>query len=274
MSEDTTPGPEFYRRRYEGLRSQARAKAVSLSPPQAPAVVDEAGVRVRETIPGGWYWAGRVSRGETLRLVDVSGAASVSALFWNADDPTERYNAGDTVKVQWTSRLTTGRLLFSDMGRVLAAITGDTSGRHDALLGGSTRGTNAKTYGAGAGRNTRDNFILGAAKLGLGPRDIPGCITFFAPVETTTAAGQFTWQSNARPAGAFVDLRAEMNLLVVLSNCPHPMDPSPQYAPGQAEAIIWTSGVASADHYWRSATEEGARGFDNTDAYFRVGEWS
>ncbi len=127
-------------------------------------------------------------------------------------------------------------MLLSDMGRVFFSVIEDTSFAHDALAGGSTAASNLAKYGSGSFRNTRDNFVLAAAKLGLSRRDIHPCVTFFAPV-SVNADGAFTWDESKRKKGDFVDLRAEMNLFVALSNCPHPMDPCTEYAPQPVEAI-------------------------------------
>jgi urea carboxylase-associated protein 2 len=189
-----------------------------------------------------------LTRGQTLRIVNDGATAGVSALFWNQDDTSERYNAGDTVKVQWSAAIGKGRVLLSDMGRVLMSVTEDSSGAHDALLGGSTAATNLSKYGNEATRNSRDNFILVIGKHGLGRRDVPPCITFFAPVRTD-AAGRFTWQVGAVKPGDFVDLRAEMNVLVALSTCPHPLDPDPLWAPKPIRAIVWRSGESARDDY-------------------------
>lgn len=263
--------PEEYRNRYLKLKQQAHDQAATR--PKSvlranPAVLPDNLVLKSETIPGGWYWSTRVPRGQTLRLADPSGAASISTLIWNAADTSERLNAADTLKIQWTAKLTQGRLLFSDMGRVLASITDDTAGGdHDALVGGSTPATNARKYGDAALRNTRENFQLAVAKLGMGPRDIPPCVTFFAPVKTQEG-GVFAWVPSAPNPGRYVDLRAEMDLLVVLSNCPHPLDPAPTYAPPSVEAVLWKSTTPAADDYCRTATEESVRGFENTDPLF------
>jgi uncharacterized protein YcgI (DUF1989 family) len=141
--------PEQHRARYEALKAQARAKRVAAeTAPAPPPVIDAAAILRQETIAGGWYWSLRVARGQTLRLVNTAGNAGVSVLIWNADDTSERYNAGDTVKLQWTTRLTRGRVLFSDMGRILCSITADSFGGSDTILGGSTPATNARNFGA------------------------------------------------------------------------------------------------------------------------------
>ena len=269
--------PEDYRLRYLELKNRARESGgLRLAAHQAdnPKNLPKAAIVAEETIPGGWYWTERLPRGTTLRIVNDDATAGVSAVFWNADDTSERYNAGDTVKVQWTARLSQGRLLLSDMGRVLASITADTCGAHDSVVGGSTRASDFHKYGGAEGsdaapRNTRDNFILAAGKHGMSVRDVGPCITFFAPVRTD-AKGRFVWDDGAVKPGDYVDLRAEMDLLVALSNCPHPLSPGASWAPRPVRAIIWRSPTAGPDDFCRIATEEAVRAFENTDAYNRA----
>lgn len=251
---------------YEALKAAGQGAAPkalpSLTPRDGAAIAPEH-VVARETVPGGWYWYGRVARGETLRIATATGTSSVSVVAWNAADVSERINHADTVKVQWSAALRKGRVILSDMGRVVFSITEDTSGAHDALVGGSTAASNARKYG-GDHRNTRDNVILAAMKLGLARADLPLPVTFFAPVETD-AAGAFVWNENRRAKDDFVDLRAEMDLLVAVSNCPHPLDPHPVYAPGPIELIRHRTPIA-ADDFCRSGSAESIRAFDNTDA--------
>jgi urea carboxylase-associated protein 2 len=262
--------PAQHRARYLELKRVALEKAAVFDSgfPTAAAVhaIDPATIISQATIPGGWYWSARLARGQTLRIVNTSGTPGVSAFFWNADDPSERYNAGDTVKVQWNARLSTGRLLLSDMGRVLLAITEDTSGRHDTLLGGSTRATAARGDSAPHPRNTRENFLLAAAKHGLDKRDIAPCITFFADVRTTDD-GRFSWHDDPEPANRHVDLRAAMNVLAVLSNCPHPLAPAAR-ATGAVSAFVVRASEDGAGVPDRYRTAEAARAFENTAALF------
>jgi urea carboxylase-associated protein 2 len=264
--------PEQHRARYLELkrkaaeRLQARAPGAQALSALRPLTDDE--VRLRDTIPEGWYWTGRIRRGEVLRIVNTSGFASVSALLWNAGDASERYNSGDTVKIQWSASLGKGCLLFSDMGRVLASIIEDSGAGHDALVGGSTMASNAERYGAAPMRNTRDNFCAAAAKLGLTRRDIMPCVTFFASVRTTDA-GAFEWRElRPRKPGDFVELRAEMDVLIALSNCPHPFDPRPDYAPGCVDVTVWRGAPPDAGDLCRTMSEDAVRGFENTDALF------
>jgi uncharacterized protein YcgI (DUF1989 family) len=171
-------------KRYNELKAAGQERAPRALPPPtardgAP-IADNSIIR-REIIPGGWYWTTRLDRGDTLRIVNSSGASSVSLLAWNSPDTSERLNHADTIKVQWAARLQKGRVLLSDMGRALFSITEDTSAAHDAVVGGSTAATNEAKYGKGSFRNTRENFILAAGKLGLDRRDVTSCVTFFAP---------------------------------------------------------------------------------------------
>ncbi|MFN3233006.1 MAG: urea amidolyase associated protein UAAP1 [Alphaproteobacteria bacterium] len=260
--------PEEYRQRYEALKAKGQDKSRDLSSGASnPAVLPDDLVLHREAIPGGWYWTAQVPRGQTLRIINSGGTGAVSAVLWNADDISERYNAGDTVKIQWTAKLGKGRVLLSDMGRVLASITDDTCGAHDAIAGCSTPFSNQKKYGQQGLRNSRDNFRLAAAKYGMGVKDVPPVITFFAGVGTDDAGG-LVWQDRAIQAGDHVDLRAEMNLIVALSNCPHPLDPATDYAPQPVEAVIWQSPPPTPDDLCRTATDEAIRGFENTDPLF------
>ena len=251
--------PEACRRRYEALRAAARERAAEPPAIAPPGALPETAVRARESIPPGWYWTCRLARGQALRIANPGGAPGVAALFWNADDPTERYNPADTMKIQWTARVRAGLVLFSDMGRVLASVIADRDGVHDNLVGAGQP--------AGAGRNSRENFVLAAAKFGLDARDVGPCITFFAGVRVDPAGG-LAWDPAAARPGAAIDLRAEQNLLVALSNCAHPLAPAgaPQAA---VEAVVWTPPPPAADDPCRAAGPEAARAFANTERAFR-----
>lgn len=270
MSPSSSPDPArliaAHRLRYEQLKAAGQDKELPLPPPSArgaPAP-DPQTILHRETIPGGWYWTVTLQRGQRLRIVNPAATPGVSFFAWNADDCSERYNAGDTVKVQWTAALGKGRLLLSDMGRVLASIVEDSCGAHDALVGGSTPDADPLI------RNTRDNFVLAAGKHGLSRRDIGPCLTFFAPV-VVDAEGRLQWRDGALVAGDFVELRAEMNLLVALSNCPHPLAPADAAMPQAIEALLLTPQVLSPDDLCRNATAEARRAFVNTDGLFASG---
>lgn len=253
------------RARYEehqrkGLEFATKALPEVSPSPAIPIAADR--IIHTEIIAGGWYWSTLLRKGEALRIAQPHGPSSVALVAWNANDLSERLNLPDTVKVQWDTCIQKGRVLFSDMGRVMLSITEDSSGgAHDVLLGGSTAASNAARYPGATTRNTRDNFVLLAGKLGLGRRDIPMALTLFAPVRVLED-DSFAWQSDLINGGDYIDLRAEMDLLVGFSNCPHPLDPSPDYAPPPAIVTRFRATVA-ADDLCRTATAEAVRGFEN-----------
>lgn len=264
LSEHKRRQIEENRRRYEQLKAAGQDQSPQTLPPltsRDTGLGPEAAVMYRETVPGGWYCAVTLAKGESLRIVNSQGTSSVSMVAWNKHDTSERLNHADTIKVQWTAQMRSGRVLLSDMGRVLLSLVEDTSGAHDTLVGGSTAASNWRKYSA-AYRNTRDNLILGATKLGLSRRDIPPCITFFAPV-AVDEAGRFLWQEGVQEAGDFIGLRAAMDVVVLLSNCPHPLDPTSDYAPGDVEVIHFRT---SSPDFCRTATSEAAGAYENTDA--------
>jgi uncharacterized protein len=264
--------PEFYRQRY--LELKARAQEWNTRRPRSsmtdnPLSIPKDAIVVEDVIPAGWYWSHLVRRGQTLRIAGEEGTEGVSLLMWNAEDTSERLNPADTVKVQWTARIGQGKLLLSDMGRVLASITADSFGLHDCIAGGSTPESNTRKYGEASNhRNTRDNFLLAAAKHGLGPRDVGPCVTVFAGV-ATDPSGRLVWNSGP-PGKPSVDLRAEMNLLVALSNCPHPLGPSARFEAPPARVMVWRSPPPAGSDLCRTATEEAVRAFKNTDATLAV----
>ena len=263
--------PEFYRRRYFELKAQADRTNAERPAPSAsdnPKTVPVDRVVIEETVPGFWYWTQKIARGHSLRLVNDYATPGVSVFLWNAHDTSERYNAPDSVKVQWTARLGLGKLMLSDMGRVLASITADTCGLHDSVAGGSTPQSNLRNYGTPGLRNTRDNFLLAAGKHGLGPRDLASCTTFFAPVSVDTE-GRFVWRDEILKQGDYVDLRAEMDVIVAISNCPHPLSPGRAPVARPIRAIVWRSPPAAANDLCRHGSEEAERAFENNDAMER-----
>ncbi|WP_232629478.1 urea amidolyase associated protein UAAP1 [Methylobacterium sp. Leaf118] len=254
------------RRRYEALKRAGQGHAPRALPgpsPRGGVPLDAGAILHRETLPGGWYWTTALKAGEALRLGLDHGPSSVALVAWSAADPSERLNTADTVKVQWTASLGKGRVLFSDMGRVMLSMIEDSCGAHDALVGGSNASANADRYPGGPHRNTRDNLVLAALKRGLERRDIPACLSFFAPV-VVGPEGRFAWNDAGRVTGDFVDLRAEMDLIVALSNCPHPLDPAPDYAPSPVAVTRFRAPPPAADDLCRTATIEAVRGFENT----------
>jgi urea carboxylase-associated protein 2 len=260
---------EANRRRYEELRAAGQgATPKALPEPTATGTVPISpdAVILREEVPAGWYATVRLRRGEALRVSDDSGLASVAMIGWRTEDTSERINCADTVKVQWSAAITKGRVILSDMGRVFLSVIEDTSGAHDLLIGGSTPASTLAAFGA-VGRNSHDNFLAAAAKIGLSLRDIPPCVTFFAPV-SVDAGGRFVWNAARKRAGDFVDLRAEMNLVLVLSNCAHPLNPARPAAKTSITLVHHRVPPAAADDPCRATSAEAARAFEFTDRLY------
>ena len=262
-------------------RDHARAmagtvvEAMPVLPPVAhdlPADVASHDLLWEETIAAGGYATRRLPRGARLRLIDVEGDACASILLFNAEMPVERLNVADTVKVQWNAYLGAGRTLLSDMGRVLVSILEDEAGTHDTFCGTSNAATNAAKYGSGANSgpcpNGRDRLLLGAAKHGLQRRDVHPCVTLFkgAKIEAdgaiTPVIGPF------RPRRSVV-VRAEMDVIIVIANCPHVLDPREEYTVTPLRATAWRGPPTPDDDPIRNATPEGLRAFQNVDDYFR-----
>jgi uncharacterized protein len=228
-----------------------------------------------ETMPGGAHWSGLIRRGVTLRLTALGVGGNVSALLYNHEDRSERYNMPDTLKAQHTGYLTKGHVCYSDMGRVLCSITADTAGWNDTVCGASDDALIAAKYGVrryqehrnAMYRSAREGFIKELAKWGLGRRDMTASINFFSKV-TADDEGKLNFQRNHAQPGDFVDLRFEMHALVVLSTSIHPLDTREAYDPQAVQLTAWRSGIAPVDDLCRNACAENQRGFVNTERYF------
>jgi len=265
----TTHGAREHARAQAGTRAGAMPTLPASAWPDPPPGVAAEALRWAETVAGGGYTSKVLARGTTLRLTDRDGDACAQLLLYNAEQPWERLNVADTVKVPWQAYLGAGHPLLSDQGRVLATITGDGSRHHDALCGTSSRAANESRYGDGSPEGPspagRELQLLAAAKHGLGPRDIPPCVSFFKGVRVE-ADGALRFEGSAGP-GATVTLRLELNAIVILANVPHPLDPRPEYSAGTLEVLAWRGEpTRPADELW-SSTPELERAFLNTEDY-------
>jgi urea carboxylase-associated protein 2 len=262
-------------------RDHARAMAGTVveAMPLLPPVADDlpSGVRAddllwEETVAAGGYATRVLARGSRLRLIDLQGDACASLLIYNADVPSERLNVADTVKVQWNAYLGAGKLLLSDMGRVLMSILEDDAGTHDAFCGTSNAATNQAKYGegrnSGAYPNGRDRLLLGSAKHGLSRRDVHPCVTLFKGTRIE-ADGTITPLVGPYDAGRTAILRAEMDVIVVIANCPHVLDPRGTYSVTPLRLTAWRGATTPDDDPVRTATPEGLRAFQNAEDYFR-----
>ena len=227
-----------------------------------------------EELPAGTHTSLLLRRGTVLRLTDLEGGANVSALFFNHEERLERYNMPDTLKAQHTAFLTRGNVCYSDMGRILVSIVGDSCGWHDTVCGVSHAGDIAERYGAHRFqeyrnemyRNGRDSLLVEIGKYGLGRRDMHANVNFFSKV-SVAHDGTLLFAPGHSKAGDHVDLRAEMNVLLALSSAPHPLDPSPTYNPKRVMLAVYRAAPVAADDICRLSCEQNTRGFINTERY-------
>jgi uncharacterized protein len=235
----------------------------------------ESTVLATEVIPGGATWSHVLKRGTALRMTDVEGGANVAGYFLNFEMPSERFNLPDTLKAQHTARLTKGHVLYSDMGRILCSITEDAVGWHDPLAGISNAALVEKKYGKKTYQeacnqwfqNARDGLTIELGKYGLGPRDLHSTVNFFSKV-TANEQGHLEFVENNSKPGSFIELRAEMNVLVLLNTCPHPLDRGSVYAPKPVELSIVKVPMPKSDDLCRISCLENSRGFLLTEFYF------
>ena len=220
-------------------------------------------------------WSGVISRGKTLRLTDLEGGANVGLLLYNADQTTERYNMPDTLKGQHIFHVRAPFCLHSDMGRILASIVADSAGWHDTVCGCSDAKLVAEKYGEKNYqtarnefyRNAHDAFLIELAKWGLGKRDLVPNLNLFSKV-VADADGKLSFIPNHSKACGFVDLRFEMNTLVVLNTCQHPLDPDPVYRPRPVKLEVFATPPPAKDDACRNSRPENARAFINTENYY------
>ena len=228
-----------------------------------------------EIVQPGATWSHVLKRGTALRIVDVEGGANAGAIFYNWENPVERYNMPDTLKAQHIARLTAGNVLYSDMGRVLCSITHDSVGWHDPIGGCSNAAMVKARYGEARyqhhrndyHKNALDSFLVELGKYGLGKRDLVANVNFFSKVQVRQDGSMVFAPGHSAP-GSFVELRAEMNVLTILNTCQHPMDPNPQYQPRPVQLSICRVAVPGPDDPCRLSRPENGRGFTLTERYF------
>lgn len=231
-----------------------------------------------DVLPGGKHWSFVLKRGTLLRLIDREGGANTGMLFYNPANLLERYNAPDTLKCQHTFKLTRGNCLYSDMGRIFCSIVADTVGWHDTVCGNTTRAMVAARWG-GANyqdcrndwqQNGHDSFLVEGGKYGLQRRDLAANVNWFSKI-AVEADGRMAFDpANSRP-GASVDLRFEMDTLVLLHTCPHPLDPSPRYPRRAVGYELRRAEPVGEDDFCRNFRPENRRGFENNRLYHLMG---
>jgi urea carboxylase-associated protein 2 len=228
-----------------------------------------------ENLQPGEHWSGVLRRGTSLLITALEARANVAAMMYNYESLPERYNLADTLKAQHTAFLTAGCVCYSDMGRILCSITADSCGWHDTLCGLSDAAMVAQKFGAGRFqerrnefyKNGRDSMLNELGKYGLGKRDLIPNINFFSRV-TADDAGELRFDPQHCQAGDYVELRFEMHTLLLLSTCPHPLDPESAYRPRPVRLRARVTGAAPLHDACRQRCEENERGFRNTEMMF------
>lgn len=198
-------------------------------------------------------------------------------LFYNALEKGERYNMPDTLKGQHIFYLTAPFCIHSDMGRLFCSITADSAGWHDTVCGCSTAELVERKYGKNTYqearndfyRDARSAFLIELAKWGLGKRDLVPNLNFFSKV-VSDEGGNLSYAKDASKPGSHVDLRFEMDTLVVLNTCQHPLDPNPEYAPSPVILEVYEVEAASEKDACRTSRPENGRAFTNTEVYNKL----
>lgn len=202
-----------------------------------------------EIVPAGEPWLHEVKAGQVLRILDMEGNQAVDTLFYNAHDPSERYSAVDTIRAQGNLYLTAGSRLLSSEGNVLVTLVADTCGRHDTLGGACAAESNSVRYAIDKKfmHSCRDSFLhalghcdCGPGKLQMDKRDLTSNVNFFMNVPVTPD-GRLTFADGISSPGKYVEMRAEMDVMVLISNCPQLNNPCNAYNPTPVRLLIWNA---------------------------------
>jgi hypothetical protein len=196
-------------------------------------------------VPPGEGWAEVVRRGQTLRIVDQAGKQGVDFLCYGASEPQERYHAANTMKKARSILLTTGHVLYSDVARPMFTIVADTCGRHDTIGGCCSAPSNLLMYGVASVPGCRETFLRLLGRYGMDRRDIVANLNFFSnvPVGPDGALADTVFVDGLSKAGDFVDLRAEMDALSLISNCPQVNNPCAGLDPTPIRVMIWEADI-------------------------------
>lgn len=197
-----------------------------------------------EVILAGDGWMHPIKKGQIFRIVDIEGNQAADTFFFSADDVSERYSAQDTIREQGAIYLTTGTKLLSNLCRTMLTIIADTCGRHDTLGGACAAESNMVRYALNTRfmHSCRDTFLLEMAKSGyeVTKRDLAHNINFFMNVPVTPD-GDLKFDDGVSDAGKYVEMRAEMDVLCLISNCPQLNNPCNAYNPTPIQVLIWDS---------------------------------
>lgn len=225
-------------------------------------------------LEGAGMWSAVISRGKRLRLTDLEGGANVGMLLYNALERHERYNMPDTLKGQHIFHLRAPYCLHSDMGRLIASITEDGVGWHDTVCGHSDAALVESKYGRHRfqearndwHRNARDCFLIELAKWGLGKKDLVPNVNWFSKV-VSDDDGRLSFVPGNSKAGDAIELRFELDALVVLNTCQHPLDPDPAYHPRRVRVEVMEGKGPAADDPCFTVRTENFRAWENNETY-------
>jgi uncharacterized protein len=226
-------------------------------------------------LSGAGMWSRIIGRHKTLRLTDLEGGANVGMLLYHSTERHERYNMPDTLKGQHIFYLRAPYCVHSDMGRLLASITADTVGWHDTVCGASDAKLVLEKYGEKTfqaarnefHRNARDCFLIELSKWGMGERDLVPNLNWFSKV-IADDAGKLSFIRGNSKAGDHIDLRFEMDTLVVINACQHPLDPDPQYHPHRVKLEVFTNEPSAHDDPSFTVRPENARAHRTTEDFY------
>lgn len=227
------------------------------------------------TLPPASHWSLKIQRGLELKLTDLEGGANIGMMFYNPENLLERYNAPDTLKCQHTFKLTRGNCLYSDMGRIFCSITEDDFGWHESVCGNSSKKHIEQQWGPLSyqdafndwRQNGFDAFLVELAKYGLNERDMGSNLNLFSKV-TVDGEGYLALDTRAAKPGASVTLRFEMDTLVILHSCPHPMNKSETYPRKPVLCELTKAAPVTDDDFCKNFRAENSRGFANNRLYY------
>lgn len=236
-------------------------------------------VMYQYTLPGGAHWSFKIRRGMQLKLIDMEGGANLGMLMFNPENLLEKYNAPDTLKCQHTFKLHRGHCLYTDMGRVICSITEDSFGWHDTVCGLSNAQHISKQWGERNYQTQRnewhqngfDAFLVELAKYGLTAKDIAANVNWFSKT-LVDGNGNLSLEENNSEAGNSVTLRFEMDALVLVHSCPHPLKQAESYPYKPVKFEFDKAPAVSEDDYCMNYCEENQRGFHNNSLYYMGAE--
>ena len=222
----------------------------------------------------GKHWSLRLRRGLSLQLTDELGGANVAMVLYNAHNLLERYNAPDTLKCQHTFHLTQGHCLYSDMGRIMASITTDTASGHESICGNSTQAGVTERFGARSyqrdrndwQQNGQDAFLVELSKYGLDRADLPANLNWFNQC-VIGGDGSIALAKPQVSGARTVHLRIEMDCLMLLHTCPHPMLETDSYPAMQVTVALADAAGMREDDECLNSCDENRRGFENNRIY-------